>query len=324
MSYTFKSIFANEIKSYIDLAASSGKYVEKMKSNLKSLDEYLSNRSVVDKILTESMIRLWLDGKNVKPQTKARILDDARAFAKYLMSIGYQASLPEPPISHQDYVPYIFSEAEMAGIFDAADNLQVHPNSAPADIQFPVVLRVLYGCGLRLLEALTMTWGGTDLDRGVITIHKAKNQKQRLVPFGDSLKNVLTLYRGYVSSGGAGHDYVFESRHNPGNPYDNSTFWRWFSKILRKANIHYARSSTHERGPCPHCMRHMFVVHSFMKSDTEGRDMENMAPFLSAYLGHEGMLETQRYLRASYILYTRSHQMVDAHIGGVFPEVSFG
>ena len=324
MGYAFNSIFAEEIKSYIELVVASGRYVEKIKSSLKSLDIYLSSCPAAEKTLPESLVTSCLNGKNVKPQTKTRILDDIRGFAKYLASAGYRVSLPEPQITHQDYVPYIFSSAEMARLFDAADNFQAHPNSYPADIQFPVVLRILYGCGLRLREALTMTWKGVDFDRGIIIIHTAKNQKQRLVPFSDSLKNVLAQYRRFMFSNGGGYNYVFESRRNPGNPYDNSTFWRWFSKILREADIFFTRRSTHERGPCPHCMRHMFVVHSFMKSEAEDRDMENSVPFLSAYLGHEGILETQKYLRASYILYTQSHQKVNAYIGGLFPEVSFG
>lgn len=323
MGYVFNSIFADEINKYIKLVASSGRYIEKIKSSLKSLDIYLTRLPATDKILTESLVKVWLDEKNVKPQTKIRILNDIRGFAKYLISIGYQAGLPETPISHQDYIPYIFSSKELEDIFDEADNCQVYTFDSPAGIQFPIVLRILYGCGLRLREALTITWREINFDLGIITVHKAKNQKQRLVPFSNSLKNVLLLYREFVFSDGGSRNYVFESYCNPGNPYDNSTFWRWFSKILHKANICFVRGSIHERGPCPHCMRHIFVVHSFMKSEAEGRDMENTVPFLSAYIGHEGILETQKYLRASYILYTESHQKINAYIGDVFPAVSF-
>jgi len=323
MGYVFSSVFADEINKYIKLVAASGKYIEKIKGSLKSLDIYLASLPAADKTLAEPLVEAWLSEKNVKPQTKERILVDIRGFAKYLMSAGYQASLPEPPISRQDYVPYIFSSEELERIFNAADNCQSYTHGSPVSVQFPVVLRVLYGCGLRLREALTITWGEVDLDRGIITVREAKNQKQRLVPFSGSLKSVLTLYQRFVFSGGGSRNYVFESHCNPGNPYDSSTFWRWFSKTLHKANICFTRGSIHERGPCPHCMRHVFVVRSFMKSEAEGRGLENTVPFLSAYLGHEGILETQKYLRASYILYTESHLKINAYIGGVFPEVSF-
>lgn len=323
MGYVFNSVFADEINSYLKLAIESGRYVGKIRSSLKSLDMYLISQSLADKTLTESLVRLWLDGKNVKPQTKSRILKDIRGLAKYLTSVGYQVCLPDPPVLHQDYIPYIFSSEELARIFHAADNHQAHSHCLPTDIQFPVLLRVLYGCGLRLRETLTITWKEIDLNNGVIMIHKAKNQKQRVVPISNSLKNVLILYQRLILSNGSFHEYVFESHRNPGNPYDNSTFWNWFSKILCKANICYTRHSTHERGPCPHCLRHLFVIHSFLKSETEGRTLENTVPFLSAYLGHEGILETQKYLRASYILYTQSHQKVNEYIGDVFPEVYF-
>jgi integrase/recombinase XerD len=323
MSYIFNSIFANEINDYLKLVVESGRYVGKIKSSLKSLDSYLTSRSSADKILTESMARSWLDGKNVKPRTKAGILNDVRGFAKYLTSVGHQVCLPDIPLLHQDYIPYIFSSEELASIFHAADNHQAKSHCLPTDIQFPVLLRVLYGCGLRLREALTITWKEIDLNSGVILIHKAKNQKERVVPISDSLKSILVLYQRLVLSNGSCREYVFESHRNPGNPYYNSTFWDWFSKILCKAGISYTRNSIHERGPCPHCLRHLFVIHSFMKSEAEGRDLGNTVPFLSAYLGHEGLLETQKYLRASYILYTQSHQRVNEYIGGIFPEVSF-
>ena len=323
MGYVFSSVYADEINDYLKLVIGSGRYVEKIKSSLKSLDRYLTSHSPIEKILTESLVRSWLDGKNVKPRTKAGILKDVRGLAKYLTLVGHQICLPDPPFLHQDYIPYIFSDEELASIFHEADNNQTHSHCFPTDIQFPVLLRVLYGCGLRLREALTITWKEIDLNNGVIMIHKAKNQKQRLVPISDSLKSVLLLYQRLVLSKGSCHEFVFESHRNPGNPYDNSTFWRWFSQILCKAGISFTRNSIHERGPCPHCLRHLFVIHSFMKSETEGRDLENTVPFLSAYLGHEGIMETQKYLRASYILYTQSHQRVNEHIGGVFPEVSF-
>ncbi len=323
MGYVFNSVFADEINGYIKLAIESGRYVGKIRSNLKSLDMHLVSCSLTDKALTEPLVRSWLDEKNVKPQTKARILKDVRRFGKYLTSLSLKVCLPDPPVLHHDYIPYIFSREELASIFHAADNHQAHARYLPTDIQFPILLRILYGCGLRLREALTITWKELDLNNGVIAIHKAKNQKQRVVPISDSLKRVLILYQRLVVSNSSSREYVFESHYNSGSPYDNSTFWNWFSKILCKSGISYIRSSTHERGPCPHCLRHLFVVHSFMKSEAEGRDLENTVPFLSAYLGHEGILETQKYLRASYILYTHSHQKVNEYIGGVFPEVNF-
>ena len=54
MGYVFSSVFADEINKYINLVASSGRYIEKIKSSLKSLDIYLSSLPAPDKTLTES------------------------------------------------------------------------------------------------------------------------------------------------------------------------------------------------------------------------------------------------------------------------------
>jgi len=51
------------------------------------------------------------------------------------------------------------------------------PNSK-ATAEFPMLLRILYGCGLRLGEATALTWDDIDLDTGVITVKYAKGLKQ--------------------------------------------------------------------------------------------------------------------------------------------------
>ena len=257
MEYVFRSVLADEINDYLRLTIGSGRCVEKIKSRLKSLDMYLIKHSLVEKTLTEDLVSSWLDEKDIKPQTKAGMLTNIKGFAKYLISIGHLVSLPDPPLLHQDYIPYIFSSEELVNIFHEADNHQVHSRSVPSDIQFPILLRVLYGCGLRLREAITITWKEIDLKNGVIMIHKAKNQKQRMVPISESLKIILKLYQKSMFSNGSCLEYVFESHRNPSNPYNSCTFENWFSKILCNANINYIRNSKHERGPCPHCLRHL-------------------------------------------------------------------
>ena len=73
-----------------------------------------------------------------------------------------------------------------------------------------------------------------------------------------------------------------------------------------------------ERGICPHCIRHTFAFRSFQHSEDS---FENTVPFLSTYLGHENVMETDRYLRFSYELYTEAHEKISQYTEGVFPEV---
>jgi integrase len=323
MAYVFKSVFAEEIAQYITLRVEVGRHVGKTQSNLKSLDIYLIEHGLTDKNIDEGIISSWLASRDVKTQTKKKLLSDVRMFSKYLCSLGYAVSLPDDPIAHSDYAPYIFSEEELCRIFSAADNFRANSNKVESAFQFPIVLRVLYSCGLRLREALTMEWCNYDIAEGVIKIIAAKNDIQRSVPVSGSVKTMLRQYKELTETLGICDRYVFESWLNPDEPYANVTFWGWFSKILAAAEVKYARRTIHERGPCAHCLRHLFTVRSFLKLEEDGKAFDDAVPFVSAYLGHRGLMETERYLRAEHIMYTQSHQRVADHIGDVFPEVIF-
>ncbi len=146
--------------------------------------------------MTESILSSWIASKKVKNITKAGVLSDVKGFAHYLFSLGIKAELPEFPIIKSDYVPYVFSEEEFMRMVSAADNFGWGTISLTRSAKvFPVLLRILYGCGLRLGEGLSLEWEDIDLEHGIITIRKAKNMKQRFVPMSNSLTELLTLYK---------------------------------------------------------------------------------------------------------------------------------
>jgi integrase len=188
---------------------------------------------------------------------------------------------------------------------------------------FPVFLRILYGCGLRVSEGISIRWTDIDLEKGIITVRKSKNFKQRIVPMSQSLTRLLLLYKDMTQCENICNDYLFESSFHNGKPFKRYSFYKWFSKILKKANIHYSRKTRYDRGPCPHSLRHTFVLRSFLKSENEGRKFEDTSPFLSAYLGHDGIRETDKYLNASHLTYVDSHKRVNDYIGNLIPEVYF-
>ena len=50
-----------------------------------------------------------------------------------------------------------------------------------------IMLILLYGTGLRLSEALSLTLADVDLAQSVITVKQTKLYKSRFVPFGTQL-----------------------------------------------------------------------------------------------------------------------------------------
>jgi len=323
MKYSFKSVFSYEVDQYLKLLTAAGRYIDRIQSSLRSLDKYLVDCCLSQKNLDASVISDWMRTRDVSSRTKAKDISHTRGFVKYLNSLGFIADCPDLPKTQSDYVPYIFSDYELERLFSAADNFQARTKLTRSALIFPVLLRLLYGCGLRLGEGRTLLWRDVDLESGVITVKEAKNQKQRFVPMSESTTMLLKNYRTMTRSDGICTYYLFESSDCHDEPYRNNTFSVWFAKILVAAGILYTKRHPRERGPCPHCIRHCFTQKSFLKSESEGRRFEEAAPYLAAYLGHDSPIETEAYLSSNHSVYTESHRRVDSAIGNLFPEVSF-
>ncbi|MEQ6390592.1 tyrosine-type recombinase/integrase [Bacillaceae bacterium S4-13-58] len=183
---------------------------------------------------------------------------------------------------------------------------------------FPILVRLLYTCGLRLNEALSLRVSDIDFEEGALIINKSKRNRQRFVPMEPSMTEMLSAYCTRIGIIQKTETFVFSSN---GKAYSDSWAQRWFSVILNKAEIHYYKKTMHERGPCLHCLRHTFVFHSFRQSERKIDSLNELVPVLSTYLGHANIMETDRYLRFSYELYSEAHKSISDYTEGIFPEV---
>lgn len=73
---------------------------------------------------------------------------------------------------------------------------------------------------------------------------------------------------------------------------------------LRKwAGIKANRTRKFERNICLHCFRHCFAIKSFKKLEANGVHLDDAVPYLSIYLGHNKLKETEKYLSFSAEMY---------------------
>jgi integrase len=322
MRYKYESVLHQEFNDYLELRSASGRKDtnKKVKYTLDELDRFLVKNEQTTKTLTEDILIRWLQSMDVKPSTRKRKVIAIRGLAKYLSSLGIEACDPELPRETYDYVPYIFLEDELARIIYETDNLALNHNisGTQAAVQMPVLIRLLYGCGLRLGEALALCWDNVDFNSGTLLIIYSKNEKQRIVPMSDSLTEICKAYRysGLCRSGET--DYLFGNR--KGVPYSQVWVEQLFTSILQRAGIEYVRSEKYERGPCLHCFRHLFVLRSFAKAESAGRAFIDSVPYLSTYLGHSSIMETDKYLKFSYEMYPDAHDTISAYTKGIFPK----
>jgi len=94
-------------------------------------------------------------------------------------------------------------------------------------------------------------------------------------------------------------------------------------KILGLADISLPGRRKHERGPCLHCLRHVFVFDSFSAAVNAGRTVDDSVPYLSIYLGHDSLRETEKYMKFSSELFPMAMGLFSEYSAEVFPEVSY-
>ena len=157
MANIFQSNFASEFKSFLDMARAAGQQTWGYEVTFKSLDIFLSEKPGREKTLTEEVISNWLDSMPSKPQSKNRQITHVRVFSRYLKALEIPAFELEYMREHSDFIPYTFTDEEFHAVINAADGfLGNRRESTRSSRVFPMLLRVLYGCGLRLGEALAL------------------------------------------------------------------------------------------------------------------------------------------------------------------------
>lgn len=308
-----------EMEQYLALLEKAGRYTRSIAGLFRELDCHIQDNAGKDHCLDEEAIFKWDQKLSCSPVTRKKKYTELRGFARFLQSKGITCYIPETPRKPPStYVPYIFDEGEWDRIIMEADNLADSLKYAGTDmpIVFPMLVRMLYVCGLRVSEALSLKVVDLDFSMNCLSIQKAKRNRQRLVPIKESTAELLHKYCTRRRILSMPESYVFACGN--GKPPSQSWVQRWFSVTLERSGIHQTRQYPGERGICPHCIRHTFVFRSFQNS---GDAFENTVPFLSTYLGHENIMETDRYLRFSYELYTEAHEKISRYTEGVFPEV---
>ena len=330
----FNSIFKNEIIDFLNIRRTilgNSAYKHNV-CYLASFDAFLINIDQQERKITETILNGWLKTLVGKKRSKVGKVIIIRIFIKYLRSLGVSAHDPIIPKSADDYIPYIFSDEELERIFNAADNIIVtkrQPNPY-IKIVFPMILRLLYGCGLRIGETLALRMENIDLEGGILTLLHTKNGKHRLVPMSLSLTEIMRKYCLAMGIIGFPDAFLFPSK-NPARPMSIRSVRNRFDTVLSNIGIKLSYRNKcklpnrirHERGPCQHCLRHVFVFKSFAQAQKNGRNIDDSIPFLSIYLGHDSLKETEKYLKFSSELFPKALELFENYAGMAFPEAHY-
>ena len=318
--YEYCSLIRDDISLFVQSKRAIGYRYDTEAKMLARFDRYLCNVLTEDVSLSRECIEVFVEKTPWEsPRNHMSRLLLIRQFCAWLRQNGGDAyvipsgSLPK---RNRDFIPYIFSNEEVSRLIHAADTLPYTERSPYRHITVPMIIRLLYCCGLRISEALSLTVGDVDLQNGIFHIYDSKFGKDRLLSMSDSLTVYCREYAMKIHSSSVKETpFLITSR---GHGYACKSAYNLYRVILFNAGISHGGVG---HGPRLHDLRHTFAVHRLRNWATSGVDIKAMLPFLSAYMGHTGLAGTQTYLRLTADVFPHITDIMEAHFGSVIPEI---
>jgi integrase len=284
---------------------------------LRSMDDYFKQYNLSSPVLTKKMVEDFVSHRSGESEKTQRMrMSIIRQFALFMNRIGfdfYVCPYELKPIA-KTFTPYIFTHDEINRITTVVDHLPYIPQSKHYHLIYPMLFRMLYGCGLRINEALSLKKSEVDLSNGILTITKAKNSTSRIVPMSRSLTDYCKQFAESMNFDMASEGYFYPSR--DAGKYHRTPVYVKFKQFMRIAGI-FPEGAV---GPRVHDIRHTYAVHALEKMIDDGQDVYCTLPILSTYLGHRGIESTEKYLRLTEEAYGSVIDTMDPFYKGVFPE----
>lgn len=286
---------AQVITQYVTLKQSMGARFHAEAVILKAFSKAVGEVAVAD--VEVGPVHAYIAGVGPVTRFWHRKYEALLGFYRFAIARGYVACSPLPvflPKPPKPFVPYVFSRDELQRLLAAAAAYK-NPNSKLEAHTLRALLLLLYGAGLRISEALSLTLTDVDLPGSLLTIRESKFYKTRLVPIGARLTTALTTYtieRRQTSHSHSAEAPFFVTRSGAGvkrHMAENT-----FRRLRDRAKVYRHDGARYQ--PRLHDLRGTFAVHRLVSWYRQGRDLQNLLPKLATYLGHAHMGATQRYL----------------------------
>jgi integrase/recombinase XerC len=227
--------------------------------------------------ITVSDMRAWMARSrgDIGPRSLARRLSAVKSFYRWLAEReGFEptAVLATRSPKFQRKLPRPLAEDAARAVIDRVEVQASQPWVASRDM---AVVTVLYGCGLRISEALSLRFGDAPLPATIRII--GKGGKERIVPVIDAARETVDAYLRLCPHPMTPTDPLFRAvRGGPLAP-------RAVQKVMEQARMQLGLPAT----ATPHALRHSFATHLL----SAGGDLRA----IQELLGHASLSTTQAY-----------------------------
>ena len=244
-----------------------------------------------ENVTAEDVTGYLASRSKVSERSQARFLSALRNFFDWLYLEG---AVKENPCELVDmpklgrYFPSVLSEQEVEAIMDSVDTTDW------IGIRDRAILEVLYGCGLRVSEAVGLRISCLYPDEGFVRVF-GKGKKERLIPFCGMALEAVQRYLEVrpLPADSRSDDLLFLN--NRGTSLSRVSM---FKMVKRQALIADVRKEI-----SPHTFRHSFATH-LVENGADLRVVQEM-------LGHESITTTEIYTHVDSKVWQKT--VVDHH-----------
>ena len=264
-----KNASTNTVEAYLNdvkklLAFLKGEHVDPLDASLDHLHTFSAT----------------LHDLGIGPSSQARILCGVRSFYRFLVLDGYlhddPSELLESPVLGE-HLPEYLTPDEVDRLEDSIDL------SDPLGHRNRAIIEVLFSCGLRVSELVSLRWSQVYADEHFVRV-RGKGDKERLVPISDRALQELdhwALCRNEMKIKPGEEDYVFLNRRG-------AHLTRVMILIMLKRQAEEAGIT---KTISPHTLRHSFAT-ALLEG---GADLR----VIQVLLGHENIKTTEVYTHLS-------------------------
>lgn len=279
----------NEIDKFLNYLLSDRGYskrtVATYGASLSSFEMFyhLLDETLVWQTVDADVVRQWMSSemkRGCDARTVSKGLSALRSFYKYMLRMGKIEKNPmyriqNPKISRK--LPTFLRQREIDRLFDHV----VFPDSYEGERDY-CVLMTFYHTGIRVSELIGINLIDVSFERNELKV-TGKRNKQRVIPFGSELHDVLLSYD--------------KRRQTLGDIKEDAFFLGVRKKRISVSQVqkivrHYLSFVTTQKQKSPHVLRHTFAT-AMLNS---GADLEAIRELL----GHESVTTTEVYTHTTF------------------------
>jgi integrase len=216
---------------------------------------------------------------------------------------------PNKPLA---FVPYIYSNDELKLLFNNALTYRKRFNILyPESVR--VILMITYLLALRPSETVKLCLSDIHLgDDNYALIRETKFYKSRMVPFNKQVASLLEEYmqwrkKNYLPENPDASLFMTRKR----KPVGLAAIQQAFRLICDKSNIH--RNDGMKSDTRLQDLRHTFATDRVTSWYNEGKNVQDLLPVLSTYLGHCHLDSTAVYIYFTDALLREASDKFESH-----------